>query len=363
MKGKPLWALGCMSGTSLDGVDAAMVLTDGMRVLEQGPSAYRPYTPEERAALRAVLGHWPGPEVAPAQDVLHKAHIDIISGFEGVDIIGFHGQTLAHAPRAQGTHQLGDGAALSEALGLPVVWDFRSIDVSLGGEGAPLAPIYHWAIAREAELEKPVCFLNLGGVGNVTHVDPAKGPEAMLAFDTGPANAPIDDLVLAHTGQPFDKNGELASRGAVDQAIIDRLLAQPFFLQSPPKSLDRNDFHWLSEAVAEMEARDAVATLTACAAAAVAAGVELLPTPPDQIVMCGGGRKNKALEQYIARFSSCDVTPVDALGFDGDMIEAQAFGYMAVRVLNGMPTSFPGTTGVATAVGGGVTSGLPGQGA
>lgn len=360
MKGKPLWALGCMSGTSLDGVDAALVLTDGVRVLEKGPSAYRPYTSEERAALRAVLGCWPGPGLEAAREALHKAHIDIILGFEDVDIIGFHGQTLAHAPRAEGTHQLGDGTKLSEALGLPVVWDFRSVDVSLGGEGAPLAPIYHWAIAQEADLKEPVCFLNLGGVGNVTYVDPGQGPEAMLAFDTGPANAPIDDLVLARTGQDFDKNGELASQGVVNQAIVDKLLAQPYFLQLPPKSLDRNDFHWLSEAVAQLELADAVATLTACAAAAVAAGVALLPTRPEQIILCGGGRKNSVLKQHIARFVSCDVIAMDRLGFDGDMIEAQAFGYMAVRVLNGMPTSFPGTTGVATAVGGGVKSGLPG---
>ncbi|ABV93886.1 anhydro-N-acetylmuramic acid kinase [Dinoroseobacter shibae DFL 12 = DSM 16493] len=358
MKGKPLWALGCMSGTSLDGVDAALVLTDGERVLEQGPSAYRPYSATERAALRAVLGRWPGPGLEAALAVVQSAHAEIISGFQDVEIVGFHGQTLAHGPRGAGTHQLGDGAALSQALGVPVVWDFRSVDVSLGGEGAPLAPIYHWAVARHARLENPVCFLNLGGVGNLTYVDPSKGPEAILAFDTGPANAPIDDLVLGRTGQPFDTGGALAAEGQIVQPIIDRLLDQDYFVRKPPKSLDRNDFYWLLEAVCELETPDAVATLTACAAAAVAAGVSLMPQAPSAIVLCGGGRKNNYMKQSIAKFTSCDVTDVDALGFDGDMIEAQAFGFMAVRVLNGAPTSFPGTTGVAAPVGGGVTSGL-----
>lgn len=263
MKGKPLWALGCMSGTSLDGVDAALVLTDGERVLEQGPSAYRPYSATERAALRAVLGRWPGPGLEAALAVVQSAHAEIISGFQDVEIVGFHGQTLAHGPRGAGTHQLGDGAALSQALGVPVVWDFRSVDVSLGGEGAPLAPIYHWAVARHARLENPVCFLNLGGVGNLTYVDPSKGPEAILAFDTGPANAPIDDLVLGRTGQPFDTGGALAAEGQIVQPIIDRLLDQDYFVRKPPKSLDRNDFYWLLEAVCELETPDAVATLTA----------------------------------------------------------------------------------------------------
>ncbi|WP_424968924.1 anhydro-N-acetylmuramic acid kinase [Dinoroseobacter sp. S76] len=356
MKGKPLWALGCMSGTSLDGVDAALIRTDGIRVLEQGPSTYRPYTEAERDALRAVLGHWPGPGLEAAAEVVARAHAEVIARFDRPDVVGFHGQTLAHAPRAEGTHQLGDGAALAKAVGCPVVWDFRSVDVSLGGEGAPLAPIYHWAVAQSAGLTRPVCFLNLGGVGNVTFVDPSTGPEALVAFDTGPANAPIDDLVRTRTGARFDEGGALAQAGQISQPVIDRLLADPYFLRPPPKSLDRDAFDWLPEAVAGLETADAVATLTAASAASVAAGIALLPDAVDQVILCGGGRKNTALKQFIARFSSCNVLPVEELGFDGDMIEAQAFGYMAVRVLNGMPTSFPGTTGVSTPVGGGVTS-------
>ncbi|WP_424973837.1 anhydro-N-acetylmuramic acid kinase [Dinoroseobacter sp. S124A] len=356
MKGKPLWALGCMSGTSLDGVDAALIRTDGIRVLEQGPATYRPYTETEREALRAVLGRWPGPGLEAAAEVVARAHAEVIARFDTPDVVGFHGQTLAHAPRAEGTHQLGDGAALARAVGCPVVWDFRSVDVSLGGEGAPLAPIYHWAVAQGAGLTRPACFLNLGGVGNVTYVDPEAGPEALVAFDTGPANAPIDDLVRIRTGARFDEGGALAQAGQVAQPVLDRLLSDPYFLRPAPKSLDRDAFDWLAGAVADLETADAVATLTAASAASVAAGLALLPGAVDQVILCGGGRKNTTLKQFIERFSSCRVAPVETLGFDGDMIEAQAFAYMAVRVLNGLPTSFPGTTGVSTPVGGGVTS-------
>lgn len=356
MKGKPLWALGCMSGTSLDGVDAAMVRTDGGRVLEVGPTAYRAYTQAERQTLRDVLGRWPGPGLGAALKVVQTAHAEIISGFEGYDIIGFHGQTLAHEPGGRGTHQLGDGAALARELGSPVVWDFRSADVGLGGEGAPLAPVYHWALAQSAGLGKNVCFLNLGGVGNITYVGRDAGPETLVAFDTGPANAPIDDLVATRTGQAYDADGRLAARGTPDQAVLDRFLDSPYFFRKPPKSLDRNDFAWLSDSVADLSTEDAVATLAAVAAAAVSAGVELLPTRPDEIIVCGGGRKNKTILQMIEDYSSCKIRAVEDIGFDGDMIEAQAFGYLAVRVLNGLPTSFPGTTGARSAVGGGVVS-------
>lgn len=356
MKGKPLWALGCMSGTSLDGVDAALVLTDGVRVLEIGPTAYRAYTQAERQTLRSALGRWPGPGLDAALGVVQDAHAQIISGFEGYDIVGFHGQTLAHEPGGRGTHQLGDGAALAQALGCPVVWDFRSADVGLGGEGAPLAPVYHWALAQSAGIEKNVFFLNLGGVGNLTYVAAGTGPEALVAFDTGPANAPIDDLVATRTGQAYDADGTLAALGTPDQAVLERFLDAPFFLRNPPKSLDRNDFSWVSDSVSALSTADAVATLTAAAAVAVSAGIELLPTRPDEIIVCGGGRKNTTLLQMIAIYTSCKIRAVEDIGYDGDMVEAQAFGYLAVRVLNGMPTSFPGTTGARAAVGGGVVS-------
>lgn len=361
LKGGAVWALGAMSGTSLDGVDAAMVLTDGERILEFGHSAYRPYTPDEQSILRAALGLWPGdPGVEAAAEVVETAHAEVLSGFSGAAIVGFHGQTLAHDPRGRGTHQAGSGAILAEVLGLPVVWDFRTADVRLGGQGAPLAPYYHFACAKWAGIGMPVAFLNLGGVGNLTWVDPRHStpdtPGACLAFDTGPANAPVNDLMRQRRGQPQDDGGALAAAGTPDKAILSRFLEHPYFFKMPPKSLDRNDFHDLLASVAHLSDADAAATLTAAAAAAVARGVEHFPTPALRLYVTGGGRHNATLMTMLEQVLKSEVLPVEALGLDGDMLEAQAFAYLAVRVASGLPTSGPSTTGVAGAVGGGQIS-------
>lgn len=356
----PLWALGSMSGTSLDGVDAAMVRTDGHRVLEFGPSAYRPYTPAEQATIRAAFGQWPGdPAVVQAAEVVETAHAELLSRFSGVDVAGFHGQTLAHDPRGQGTHQCGDGALLARLLGVPVVWDFRSADVRMGGQGAPLVPFYHFALARHLGATEPLAFLNLGGVGNLTWIDPtAPGPEApgaLLAFDTGPANAPINDLMQTRLGLRQDEGGAHAAQGQADPGVIDRFLAHPYFFRMPPKSLDRNDFHAALQ-VDHLSTRDAAATLTAAAAAAVAKGAEHFPRPVTRLLVGGGGRHNATLMAELARHLAIPVDPVETATLNGDMLEAQAFAFLAVRVLYGLPTSAPGTTGVAAAVGGGTVS-------
>ncbi|MEO0381440.1 MAG: anhydro-N-acetylmuramic acid kinase, partial [Pseudomonadota bacterium] len=219
-KGAVIAALGAMSGTSLDGVDAAVLHTDGISINGFGPSGYRRYETREQEILRAALGQWTGPTLAPAGDVVIAAHTALLSEFADIDLVGFHGQTVAHAPRLQGTLQLGDGVALADALGVPVVWDFRTADVELGGEGAPLAPFFHFACAKWMGTTAPVVFLNLGGVGNLTWVDPSKdAPEddgALLAFDTGPANAPLNDLMVTRLGVPCDKDGALAALGTVE---------------------------------------------------------------------------------------------------------------------------------------------------
>ncbi len=357
----PVWALGAMSGTSLDGVDAALVQTDGVQVFGFGATAYRAYTPEERATIRAALGAWPGAAgVADAAEVVETAHALALSGFESAELIGFHGQTLAHDPHGRGTHQAGDGQVLAEVLGRPVVWDFRSADVELGGEGAPLAPFFHFACAQWAGLEAPVAFLNLGGVGNVTWVDPSKSaPEqdgALLAFDTGPANAPLNDLMAARRGQERDEGGVLALSGTADTQVIEAFLSDPYFYKIPPKSLDRNSFPDLLQAVSHLSDADAAATLTGCAVAAVARGMEHCPAPPTRMFVCGGGRHNRALMAGLEGVLDCPVDPVEAIGLDGDMLEAQAFAYLAVRVARGLPTSCPGTTGVRACVGGGIMS-------
>lgn len=361
LKRQAIWALGTMSGTSLDGVDAAMVLTDGAAILDFGDTAYRPYTDGERETIRRAFGRWPGEAgVAAAAELVETAHAALLAGFQGAELIGFHGQTLAHDPAGRGTHQAGDGAVLAAALGLPVVWDFRTADVRLGGQGAPLAPFFHHACARWMGADAPVAFLNLGGVGNLTWADPGladpAAPGACLAFDTGPANAPLNDLMRLRRGQDCDEGGALAARGRIDESVIDRLLAQAYFFRLPPKSLDRNDFHWLLDAVADLPDADAAATLTAAAAASVARGCDHFPRPPARFLVTGGGRHNSTLMAYLAQRLAIPVEPVEAAGLNGDMLEAQAFAYLAVRVLNGLPTSGPTTTGVAAAVGGGQVS-------
>lgn len=361
LRGDPVWALGAMSGTSLDGVDAAMILTDGERVLDFGESRYRPYSAAERAVLRAALGRWPGdPGVEAAAEVVETAHAELLAGFRGAAIVGFHGQTLAHDPRGRGTHQAGSGAILAEVLGLPVVWDFRSADVRLGGQGAPLAPFYHFACARHMGARAPLAFLNLGGVGNLTWLDPSRpAPEAegaCLAFDTGPANAPLDDLMQARRGQAQDEGGALALAGRADAAVVAGFLEHAYFYRMPPKSLDRGAFAGLAAAVAGLPDADAAATLVACAAAAVARGTEHFPAPVARLLVTGGGRRNAAMMAALAARIPAAVEPVEAAGLDGDMLEAQAFAHLAVRVARGLPTSCPATTGVPALVGGGQIS-------
>ncbi|MFN7267449.1 MAG: anhydro-N-acetylmuramic acid kinase [Cereibacter sp.] len=361
LNGGTVWALGTMSGTSLDGVDAAMVLTDGERIVEFGTTAYRPYSDAERAILRAALGCWPGdPQVRAAAGVVETAHAEVLAQFSGAAVVGFHGQTLAHDPRGRGTHQAGSGAALAGVLGCPVVWDFRSTDVRLGGQGAPLAPFYHFACARWMGAEMPLAFLNMGGVGNVTWVDPRHAapdhPGACLAFDTGPANAPVNDLVAQRRGLARDEAGGLAAQGRPDPAVLARFLDHEFFARMPPKSLDRNQFHDLLGAVAHLSDADAAATLTAAAALAVARGAGHFPTPVQRLLVTGGGRHNAHLMELLARHMTAEVQPVEAAGLNGDMLEAQAFAFLAVRVLRGLPTSCPSTTGVGALVAGGQVS-------
>ena len=362
VKGKladPIWALGAMSGTSLDGVDAALVRTDGATISEFGACGYRAYATDEQAVLRAALGKWPGEDLNAAANVVLDAHVAALSGFDA-ELVGFHGQTLAHEPRGRGTHQLGDGAALAQALGRTVVWDFRSNDVELGGEGAPLAPFFHWACAKWIDADAPLAFLNLGGVGNLTWIDPrSSAPEddgALLAFDTGPANAPINDLMMERRGLAFDADGALASKGEVVAGALELFLEEGYFRKIPPKSLDRNDFSLMLDLVRELDDADAAATMTAMAAAAVMQGMEYCPTPPDRVLVTGGGRKNPVMMAMLESALDCPVHPVEAVGLDGDMLEAQAFAYLAVRVIRGLPTSAPGTTGVRAPVGGGQIS-------
>jgi len=350
----PLRALGMMSGTSLDGVDAALLITDGRAVQETGPWLTRPYDTATRDAIRATLGG--GGDVARAERALTLAHAAVVESLlaeaglspADIDVVGFHGQTIEHAPAERRTRQIGDGALLARTVGIDVLCDFRSADVAAGGEGAPLAPLYHAALA--AQLERPVAVLNLGGVANVTWI----GDGDPIAFDTGPASALIDDWVRRHTGAAMDTDGALAAAGVVNRAALDALRADPFFARPPPKSLDRDHFAAVAETnLNGLSLADGAATLVAFTAATVAACRRHLPAPPRRWLVSGGGRHNPVLMEALARALEAPVAPVEAVGWSGDALEAQAFAFLAVRGLRGLPLSLPTTTGVPRPLTGG----------
>lgn len=361
-------AIGLMSGTSMDGVDVAAVETDGRRVFALGPTLFRPYDDHERAAIRAAVAAAPSitgradrPEpLALAETRVTAAHADAVAAFlnenglrpDDVAVVGFHGQTVFHAPARRITVQLGDGLALARAIRIPVVYDFRAADVAAGGQGAPLVPIWHAALAAGSDLPRPLAVLNIGGVANLTSIGAGEDPSDLVAFDCGPGNAALDDWCLAHVGRPMDEDGRLAASGRVDEAIVARLLGDAFFTQPAPKSLDRNAFR--ADAVAGLTAADGAATLTALTARAVARGLSILPDAPLVLVVAGGGAHNPTMLGMIAAATSAKVTTAAQVGWSTDFLEAQAFAHLAVRHLERLPLSFPGTTGVPRPMPGGV---------
>lgn len=339
--------IGLMSGTSLDGVDAAWVETDGASVTAFGPAVTVPYDAGLRGDLRTILDLAPtlasdDPRLLSAVERLTDYHARAVESLgRSADLIGFHGQTILHQPHRRRTWQIGDADALARRLGLPVAYDFRSADVAAGGQGAPFAPVYHGALA--AELPKPLVVLNIGGVANVTWV----GPDgSLVAFDTGPGNGPLDDWIFRHTGQAFDKGGALARSGRVDPDVLDRLLSHAYFGLPAPKSLDRLDFGMaLAESgLSGLSAADGAATLASFTIASIAAAS--FPEPPKRWLVCGGGRHNPVLMDGLRRSLAVPVEPVEAVGWNGDALEAQCFGFLAARVVAGLPLSFPSTTGV-----------------
>jgi anhydro-N-acetylmuramic acid kinase len=360
--------LGFMTGTSLDAVDMAILETDGREILGFGPAGERKLGSQTRGLLEAATREalaWPmgaaRPEIfAQAETAVAEAHLEAARGFLSglgeaahVDLVGVHGQTVLHEPpgpaRPVGrTIQLIDAQALAEGLKLPVAYDFRTADVAAGGQGAPLAPVYHGALVRWSGLPPPVAVLNLGGVGNVTLV---RADGELEAHDTGPANGMIDLWVQARTGARCDQDGALARSGRVDEGVLAAYLAHSYFQTRGPKSLDRFDFSL--EPVSGLSLADGAATLTAFAAQAVALGIEALTIRPREVIVCGGGRRNPALMAAIAAQLSLPVRPAEAVGWRGDSIEAEAFAYLAARTLEGLPISYPATTGVPAPMTGG----------
>ncbi|MBP45525.1 MAG: anhydro-N-acetylmuramic acid kinase [Deltaproteobacteria bacterium] len=345
--------VGLMSGTSMDGVDASYLETDGLNKVHFGRGCTLPYSEEFKRILEDFISdHQNSSEIESEITKIHAEAVEQLLIKEGVsnqeiDLIGFHGHTIFHDPEHRKTWQIGNGALLAEMTGIDVVCDFRSNDVLHGGQGAPLVPLYHKAMSDD--FQKPLGILNLGGVANITWID-AQGE--LVAFDTGPGNALIDDFIHIRLGKRMDAGGELALSGTVDQKILDQLLAHPFFEIQGPKSLDRNAFDL--EPAFSLSDSDGTATLSAFTAESVKRSIELLPEPPKLWLVTGGGRRNKALMMELRHRLKTEVKPVEEVGWQGDFLEAQAFGYLAVRSLKKLPLSLPSTTGVEQPMTGGV---------
>jgi len=358
-------AIGLMSGTSMDGVDVALIETDGEAYVAPGFSGFLAYDDQDRVLLRSAMkaavdlddrAARPG-LVAEAESMISRRHIEAVENFlrerniarESIDIIGFHGQTLLHRPEKKLTLQIGDGAALAKALGVAVAYDFRACDVAAGGQGAPLVPAYHRALAQAAGLEANIVVVNIGGVSNLTLLSKDSDP---IACDCGPGNALLDDLMLARTGVAMDRDGACAMAGRVDAVILSRLLQNPYFAKPIPKSLDRNDFS--GDAVAALKTEDAAATLTAFTAEAIRLSLAALPSRPELAVICGGGAANPAMMHALQTRLPCPVVTAREKGWSAESMEAEAFAFLAVRTQKNLPITFPTTTGVATPLCGGV---------
>lgn len=357
-------ALGLMSGTSLDGIDVALIRTDGERIAEFGPSLTVAYRDADRDVLRRALREAAGltdrssrpGALAEAEELVTRRHAEIVERFLAetgtrgeIDLVGFHGQTVLHDAARRLTVQIGKGQDLADRLGTPVVWDFRADDVAAGGQGAPFVPAYHRALAETAGVAGPLAILNIGGVANLTFI--GRDGE-LVAFDTGPGNALLDDWVLQRTGRPFDTDGRLAASGTPSSEILAKLLEHPFFAAPPPKSLDRDSFS--SRPVSDLSDADGAATLLRFTALSIAAAMRHLPAAPSACYVCGGGRRNAELMRLLAEaLGGADVRPLEDLGFDGDATEAQAFAFLAVRAADGKPLTYPMTTGAPRPLSGG----------
>ena len=368
-------AIGLMSGTSLDGVDIALIETDGQALnvvkghnnfLEPlGPTGYRGYSDAEKALLRAATkdaesvvrpDDRPG-RLPEAEAFVTRAHAEAVERFldenglepADIDVIGFHGQTVIHRPDQRISIQIGDGQALASRLGIAVVSDLRRADIEAGGQGAPLVPVFHKALAEASGMEGPFGILNIGGVANATLVDSRGG---VIAFDTGPGNFLIDEWMQERENKNLDDGGRTAARGRPDEPLLAWLLTHPFFVRKPPKSLDRN---WFSHKLAgQLSTEDGAATLTAFTARAVARALDHAPEIPTRWIVAGGGARNGELVRLLTYHLRAEITTADAIGWSSAYLEAQAFAYLAVRSLKGLPITFPATTGVREPISGGV---------
>ena len=363
-------ALGLMSGTSLDGVDAAFLETDGRRIIRLGPSLCLDYSPRDKAVLEeatqeALRWQFMGPHpksFLAAKTVIHKCHVRAVKTLctdhsewaDELAMIGFHGQTVLHHPPKPPfngrTLQLGDGEALAKALGVPVWYDFRTADVEAGGQGAPLAPIYHQALIAYSKLDRPTAILNIGGVGNLTLVTK---DNHIIASDTGPGNGPLDNWMARNGMGAFDPDGRYAAAGTPYFPLVRKWLERGFFQSATPRSADRYDFDVIND-MDNLSVEDGAATLAAFTTLAAVYTLNDMREKPRSLIVCGGGRHNKAMVWMLREHLEATVKTAEEVGWNSDAIEAQAFAYLAVRAKWKLPISFPTTTGIAKPMTGGV---------
>jgi anhydro-N-acetylmuramic acid kinase len=354
------WALGLMSGTSLDGIDAALIRTDGNYIFEIGEWLTLPYDEKLRSEIRKVI--YGKSDIAKIEYDITLQHVEAVKLLlnranlkpKQVQVIGFHGQTIAHRPAEGITWQIGNGALLAAKTGIDVVCDFRRQDVAMGGQGAPLVPLFHAAMVRKMDL--PIAILNIGGIANVTWIGKSEHTSDdilamdIIAFDTGPGNVLINEWLLQNTGKIMDENGELALQGKVNDKILAKYMSDPFFKLHPPKSLDRNYFN--NKLAARLSNADGAATLTEFTATSIALAETNFPKKAKHWFIAGGGRHNTAIMQGLKKHLK-SIKPVENIGWQGDALEAQAFAYLAVRSLKKLPLTLPTTTGVAKPTSGG----------
>lgn len=353
-----LAAIGVISGTSMDGIDVSIVTSDGRDAVSFGAGVSYPYRESTRRDLQALIADAQRALTEPLLELeaaVTADHLAAIQRFIAdhdldpatIDLVGLHGQTVYHRPQQRFTRQLIDGPAIADVLGIATVDRFRYADVAAGGEGAPLAPLYHRALAQV--LPQPVMVLNLGGVGNVTYID----GETVIAFDTGPASAILDDFVLRRRGIAYDADGALAASGQAHGYLVTDFMTNPYFDRPAPKSLDRNDFHRRAQVVEGLSDADGAATLAAFTIESIADSLRHVPRPPARWLVGGGGRLNRHFMSKLNERLGVPVEPVEAAGWDGDALEAQVFAYLAIRSVKGLPLSLPGTTGVPEPLTGG----------
>lgn len=349
---KTLQALGMKSTNSLEGVAVSLISTDGVDVYGVSCNEVFPYDEELCDKIRKILGKKPDTEenkaeIREVEIELTEFHTQLIKDFlsyhnHKIDVIGFHGHTIFHDPNEHYTHQIGDGRLLAQNSGIKVVGKFAKADIFAGGQGAPLYPIYHQALC--SNMEKPLAIINIGGNSSITFLG-SNGE--MLAFDSGPGNAVINDWTFKKAGQQMDFNGKFAITGTVNEKIVDTLMRHKFFAKYPPKAIDRNTFKSKLEHLEGLSLEDGAATATAFVAESIAYAISFyLPEQPKEVILCGGGAKNPSLKRFIRqRLNKIEVKSGEEYSWDVNTIEAQAIGYLAVRRLYNLPSTFPSTTG------------------